>query len=178
LTPCTASASGAGGLNVGLTVDYINNVLAGTATANASYAGDANHLPSSGSATFVITGQAFNFVIGDNNAKVGATVTFWGAKWARLNSMSGGPAPASFKGFAGSTQASCGGTWTRDPGNSSGPPAAIPEYITVIVSSSITQSGSVVSGNSTKLVIVKTNPGYGPDPSQTGTGTVVSVVCP
>jgi hypothetical protein len=42
----------------------------------------------------------------------------------------------------------------------------------------VTKSGSVVSGNIRKLVIVKTNPGYGPDPSQPGTGTVYSVVCP
>jgi hypothetical protein len=48
----------------------------------------------------------------------------------------------------------------------------------VIVSSSITKNGSVISGNNAKLVIVKTNPGYGPDPSQPGTGTVFSVVCP
>jgi hypothetical protein len=28
------------------------------------------------------------------------------------------------------------------------------------------------------MVVVKTNPGYGPAPGHTGTGTVVSVVCP
>jgi hypothetical protein len=42
-TPCTATASGAGGLNVSVTVVYGNNTNAGTATANATYAGDANH---------------------------------------------------------------------------------------------------------------------------------------
>ena len=181
LMPCTASATGADGLNIGLPVGYTDNILPGTATASASYAGDPNHVPSSGSATFVITVQAFNFVIGDNNAAVGDQVTFWGAQWARFNSTSGGAVPASFRGFASRTStqpATCGATWTSDPGNASGPPATIPEYITVIVSSSITKNGSIVSGNNMKLVIVKTNPGYGPDPGQPGTGTVVSIICP
>src|SRR5439155_1235378 len=35
-TPCTASVTGAGGLNQVLTVNYANNVNAGTATASAS----------------------------------------------------------------------------------------------------------------------------------------------
>jgi hypothetical protein len=47
----------------------------------------------------------------------------------------------------------------------------------VIVASSVTKNGSVISGNIPKLVIVKTNPGYGPSPGQAGTGTVYSVVC-
>ena len=181
LTPCTATAVGAGGLNVSVQVGYGNNIIPGTATASATYLGDPNHNPSSGSATFVITAPPFNFVIGDNNAAVGSQVTFWGAQWAKLNSASGGSLPASFKGFANvtSTQpATCGGSWTSGPGNSSGPPAAIPEYITLVVSSSVNKNGSTISGNIVKLVIVKTNPGYGPDPSQPGTGTVFSVVCP
>jgi hypothetical protein len=46
-TPCTATATGAGGLNVGVTVVYGNNTNAGTATADATYGGDANHNGSS-----------------------------------------------------------------------------------------------------------------------------------
>lgn len=53
-TPCTATATGAGGLNQSLTVSYTNNTDAGTATANASFGGDANHTGSNGSATFTI----------------------------------------------------------------------------------------------------------------------------
>jgi hypothetical protein len=180
LTPCTAVATGAGSLNVSLSVSYLNNVNPGVATANASYPGDPNHTGSSGSSSFVITAPAYNFVIGDNNAIVGNQVTFWGAQWAKANSLSGGSASSSFKGFANVTSpapAACGGTWTSDPGNSSGPPAAIPQFITAIVSSSVTQSGSLISGNNVKLVIIKTDPGYGPSPSQAGTGTVYSIVC-
>ena len=51
---CTASYAGAGGLTGALTPAYVNNLIVGTATASASYAGDANHEASSGSATFTI----------------------------------------------------------------------------------------------------------------------------
>src|SRR5207253_8007227 len=53
-TPCTATVTGAGGLNLALTVSYTNNTNAGTATASASYAGDANHTGSNDTKTFVI----------------------------------------------------------------------------------------------------------------------------
>lgn len=39
-------------------------------------------------------------MIGDQNAAVGSTVTFWGAQWWLDNPLSTGLAPASFKGFA------------------------------------------------------------------------------
>ena len=47
----------------------------------------------------------------------------------------------------------------------------------VIVSSSITKSGSTISGNTPDIVVVKTNSGYAPDPGHAGTGTVVAQVC-
>ncbi|HMD10873.1 MAG TPA: YDG domain-containing protein, partial [Marmoricola sp.] len=53
-TPCSATVTGAGGLNQSLSVSYSDNVHAGTATASASYAGDANHNPSSDSEAFTI----------------------------------------------------------------------------------------------------------------------------
>ena len=53
-TPCSATVTGAGGLNQSLTVSYGDNVNAGTATANASFSGDANHTASNGSKTFTI----------------------------------------------------------------------------------------------------------------------------
>ncbi len=53
-TPCTATVTGAGGLNLPLPVSYLNNTSAGTATANASYAGGNNHTGNSNSKTFVI----------------------------------------------------------------------------------------------------------------------------
>jgi hypothetical protein len=118
-----------------------------------------------------------SFVIGDRDAVVGNTVTFWGADWARVNSLSGGSAPNAFKGFADSAPQSCGGSWTSDPGNSSKPPDNVPSYMAVLVSSSVTKSGPTITGDVPMIVIVKTNPGYGPSPGQTGTGTVVAVLC-
>ncbi len=53
-TPCTATVTGAGGLNQTLTVSYLNNVTAGTATASASFAENANYLASSDSENFTI----------------------------------------------------------------------------------------------------------------------------
>ena len=123
---------------------------------------------------------ATGFVIGDLDAVVGNHVTFWGAQWSRLNHLSGGPAPASFKGFANSPDPNppaCAGTWQSGPGNSSGPPESVPADIIVIVSSLITKSGPIISGDVPEMVIVHTDPGYEPNPGHAGTGTVTAVVC-
>jgi hypothetical protein len=119
------------------------------------------------------------FVIGDGNSANNTAVTFWGAQWAKSNSLSGGPAPSSFKGFEDSAAPPvCGTAWTTDPGNSTPPPSGpLPSYMGVIVSSSITKSGSTISGNTPDIVVVKTNSGYAPDPGHAGTGTVVAQVC-
>ena len=121
------------------------------------------------------------FVIADTEDAAGSNVTFWSAKWAKANVPSKGPAPSSFKGFANETSSSrpaCGGSWTSDPGNSSGPPPGpLPQYLAVLVSSSVTKSGANISGNIVHIVVVKTNPGYSNDPGHTGTGTVVSFIC-
>jgi hypothetical protein len=157
----------------------------GPGTVSGSFAGDNNYLPSGSNASTLIfdypAGVAGgSFIIGDRNVLVGKQVTFWGAQWANLNLLSGGAAPSSFKGFANQTSpnpATCGGNWATGPGNSSGPPSNIPTYMAVIVSSSITKSGSTIAGNARQIVIVKTNPGYDSNPGHTGTGTVVAVLC-
>jgi hypothetical protein len=119
------------------------------------------------------------FVIGDQNASIGSKVTFWGAKWSKRNSLSGGPAPSSFQGLASHAPSNlslpqCGGSWTANAGGSVLPPATLPPYIAVIASSSITKSGSKISGNNVpEVTIVRTDPGYSPDPSTPGTGTVI-----
>ena len=119
-----------------------------------------------------------SFVIGDRNAAVGTAVTFWGAQWWKLNGLSGGSAPAAFKGFEETPVATCGVGWSADPGNSTPPPAApLPAFMAVIVSSSISQSGSTISGNTVHIVIVRTNPGYDANPGHAGTGTVVAQIC-
>jgi hypothetical protein len=152
----------------------------------ATYSGDINF---TGATSTVFSEMIFaypagsaggTFVVGDRNAVVGSRVTFWGAQWASLNTLSGGAAPSDFKGFASSTSSrppNCGGTWMTGSGNSSGPPSNVPQYMAVIASSSINTSGSTVSGNTRQIVIVKTDLGYDSNPGHPGTGRVVAVVC-
>jgi len=164
------------------TISPVNQPL-GPGVVGDSFAGDAFYLPSSASATttvfqFLASGA---FAIGDGNAAIGTSVEFWGAQWSKLNSLSGGSAPASFKGFASTLSGEpphCGISWTTQPGGSSEPPATIPTYMGVLVTSSVTKSGSVISDGSPSIVVVRVDPGYGPDPSMPGTGTVVAKVCP
>ena len=146
-----------------------------TATATATATPTATPTP-----TVTPTTCGTSFVIGDLDAVVGRKVTFWGAQWWKKNHLSGGTAPASFKGFANCTNPNppaCGGTWQSDPGNSSHPPDTVPADITVIVSSLITKSGPIESGNIPMMVTIHTDPGYGPNPGHEGTGTVIAVVC-
>ena len=86
-TPCSANATGAGGLNQALTVTYSNNTAAGTATASASYGGDANHNGSSDSKTFTIATAPSTTTVScpgtsityDGSAKTPCTATVTGA---------------------------------------------------------------------------------------------------
>lgn len=125
------------------------------------------------------------FVVGDQSAganPVGATVTFWSAKWWMDNALTSSPrgaGPAAFKGFV-DTNASpaIGSTWTSSPGNSGNPPASVPEYLGVILSSSVSQSGSVISGNVVNIMVVKVEPGYQGNPGHAGIGTIVGEVTP
>ena len=118
------------------------------------------------------------FVIADKSAAPGAHVTFWSAQWAKQNSPSGGPAPRDFKGFeSGSQPTACNGTWAASPGNSGNPPATIPNLMLVLVTSNVAQNGSDVSGDVTHIVVVRTDLGYGPEPSSFGTGTIVGQIC-
>ena len=131
----------------------------------------------SGGAPFAPGGGSF--VISAQNAVLGNSVTFWSSQWAKDNVLSGGAAPASFKGFAENpTTPSCGAAWSADPGNSTPPPSgSLPARMAVIVTGSAGKSGSTISGNTVHIVIVQTNPGYAPNPGHAGTGTVVTIVC-
>jgi hypothetical protein len=155
----------------------------GAGTVTASFAGDPFYLPASAQAsTFAIEFlPRGSFVIGDQNAAVSSNVIFWGARWSRLNRLSAGSAPTSFKGFATTenpTPSACGGTWTASTGKSGAPPAGpLPSLMPVLVASHVTKSGSTVSGKITEIVIIQTNPGYQPSLGHAGTGTVVAVLC-
>jgi hypothetical protein len=71
-TPCTASVTGVGGLNQSLLVNYSNNTNAGSATASATFAGDANHAGSSNTAGFTINKALLTVTANNISKAVGA----------------------------------------------------------------------------------------------------------
>jgi hypothetical protein len=148
----------------------------GPGTVTANFAGDGFYLPSTTSEAVIVFAflDRGSMVIGNLDSN---SVEFWGAQWAKLNSLSGGSAPNSFKGFASTAPQTCGGGWTSTPGNSPGPPATLPSYMGVVVSSTVLQSGSAISGDVPKIVVIHTYPGYGPNPGNAGTGTIVATYC-
>jgi len=132
------------------------------------------------------TGLTSFFVVGDQSAgapTIGTEVQFWGAQWAKDNSLSGGPASASFKGYADSgsvtmTGGLCAGEWFTSPGNSFAPPATLTTPFVVILTSTVVKSGPVITGDVVGAVVVIPDPGYAPDPGLAGTGTIQQVLCP
>jgi hypothetical protein len=120
-----------------------------------------------------------SFVAGDGSSGIGQTVTFWGAQWAGLNVVSGGTAPAAFKGYAKSPATpACRAAWMTDPGNSAPPPAGpLPAFMGVISTDSAVKNGAQISGTTPHIVVVQTNPGYAPNPGHAGTGVVVAQAC-
>jgi hypothetical protein len=124
------------------------------------------------------------FVIGDLEAGLGNHVYWWGSQWANMNPMSVGAPPDAMKGFAGFEDnflglppPNCGGTWSTDPGNSTPPPPTVPKVMGVIVSSKVTKTGSVITGDIKQVVIVDNDPGYQPSPGHPGTGTEIGILC-
>ncbi|MDQ1680307.1 MAG: hypothetical protein QOI42_1166, partial [Frankiaceae bacterium] len=150
LQSCVATADASGVASCSLT---FTGAL-GPEPLAASFAGDTYYLPSADTGKTAIV-FAFPsrgaFVLGDETvaAAGSSTVTWWGARWAASNSLSGGPAPASFKGFAGtvalpdgSPPSTCGGAWTTRPGNSTPPVGNVPSYMGVVVTGGVTKSSS------------------------------------
>ena len=119
-------------------------------------------------------------VVADGSSAVANPVLFWGSQWSICSALTGGPAPSGFKGFGSSPSRfpRCGDRWSTAAGNSPPPPnGPLPAYMAVVVSSSVVKSGSTKSGNVLHEVVVRTDPGYTPDPATPGTGTVVAVIC-
>ncbi|HZO61731.1 MAG TPA: hypothetical protein VFB35_02000 [Gaiellaceae bacterium] len=126
--------------------------------------------------------QAFVISNDYGNTTVGAKVMFWGADWWKKNALvqfgvADYTAPASFKGFAASLDPNsplCGSFTTRT-GNSSNPPAGpLPAHTIVLVTDSVIQSGSTITGTVVGYATVATDAGYSDDPGHPGTGTVES----
>jgi DNA-binding beta-propeller fold protein YncE len=149
------------------------------------YSADDAHGPSNGTANVQVLSATLlasgSFVVGDRSATPGAKVTYWSSRWWKVNKLSDGTAPASFKGFASRTPNNppqCGDTWTTSTGGSSNPPHTVPEYMVVAVASRVAQSGLTILGNVVHVVIVHTKPGHDIErDDDTGSGTVVATIC-
>ncbi len=185
---CVGTTDSSG--NANCTLPSVSSSTLGSETLAASFAGDSYYAASSASGNVIVfafpsTGA---FVLGNSTvatATATTPVTWWSSNWNLLNTLSGGVAPSTFKGFTGSVQTLptmtpanvCSGTWTSRGGNSVPPPGSVPSYMGVIVAGNITKSGPVVTGDYAKIVVVKTDPGYSPNPGHAGTGTIVATFC-
>lgn len=182
--PATTSLTG----TVSCTIPSVSVPL-GPQTVGASFAGDAFYQAASATTTAIVFAFPSTGVFALGNLTVAGalpttTVTWWKDNWYQLNSLSGGAAPPSFKGFIASVPLptttpaiTCSGAWASSGGNSPPPPATVPSYMGVVVPPKITKAGSTVKGNYGKIVVVKTNPGYAPGPFNSGTGTIVATFC-
>ncbi len=183
---CSGTTDAAG--HVGCAINVSGSL--GPKTITATFAGDDYYLGSSDSADVVVFAFPSRgaFALGDQTvagAGAGDTLTWWSHSWSGLNSLSGGLAPPAFKGFAAnvttlpqqSPAEVCGTSFTTRTGNAGNPPDTVPSYMGVLVASSVTQSGSTVSGTWGSIVVVHTDPGYGPNPGHPGTGTIVATFC-
>jgi hypothetical protein len=184
---CTGIASATGA--VSCTISNPNQT-AGTVPVTVTFGGNSYYQSSSSSATETTASlpSSGDFVVGNLTAdgtatgspKTGTTVDFWGSQFWKNNSFSGVVnAPASMKGYIDSApQLVCPTpNWTSDPGNSSHPPATVPVNMVIIVGSSINQSGSTEYGDIKHLVVVHTQPGYGPAPGHDGWGQIIATIC-
>jgi len=185
---CTATTGTDGEARCTLT---FNGAL-GTQPLEARFAGDAYYLESADTGRTAIV-FAFPsrgaFTLGDRTVAAASpttAVTWWSDQWSTRNSVSAGEAPSAFKGFARTVSslptstppARCSGTWTTSGGNSPPPTSGVPSYMGVLVPSSVKKSGTTISGNFAKIVVVAVDPGYAPSPSTPGTGRIVATYCP
>jgi kumamolisin len=182
----TTDASG----NVSCTIPSVTAAL-GPQIVSAVFSGDAYYKASSDSTTAIVFAFPSRgaFTLGDKTvaaASSSTTVTWWADTWRSLNSLSGGSAPPADKGFANNVKlptttpalpGACTRNWTTSGGNSPPPTSGVPSYMGTLETGKVSKTGSGIDGNTVHIVVVKTNPGYSPDPTNHGTGTIVARFC-
>lgn len=168
----------------------VSGATLGPKALTATFAGDRYYRPSSDSDEVIVFAFPSKgaFVLGDSTVATATpttSVTWWSDIWWLQNTVSGGFAPDSFKGFAAGVSTlptatpanSCGTKFVTRAGNSPPPTTEVPSYMGVIVADSVTKSGPAVNGAWGKIVVVKTDPGYAPDAGHPGTGEIVATFC-
>jgi hypothetical protein len=194
---CTGIANAAG--QVSCTIATVTQT-SGTLPVTVSVGGNSFYQSSSTSSTVIVAAEADTggFVVGDSSAGAtttarlsgwvsnGNNVNFWGSQLWKKNVFTGvNNSPASMKGYIDQAPialgvnpaTTCGKNWTSDPGNSSNPPASVPLWLIVVVSSSISQTGSTENGDIKHVAVVQVQPGYGPAPGHDGFGKVAYWLC-
>lgn len=162
---CTASTNAAGDASCTLPAAAL---ALGPSTITVRHDGDTLYSTSSGTRQAVVYGTPTGglFVVGDRSAT--GAVTFWSPSWWLRNVLSGGPAPASFKGFASEVP----GGWMASPGFDHSP-ASVPEWMAVLVASRIVKEGSLITLAASRMVVVHV---VAYDPGLVGEGTVVATI--
>jgi hypothetical protein len=175
--------------NADCTISSVSSASLGSNTVATTFAGDDYYLASSDSDAVIVFAFPSRgaFVLGNNTVSAATTttpVTWWSDSWWQLNSLSGGAAPLSFKGFAGTVTLPtrspanlCGTRFTTGSGNSPPQTTGVPSYMGVLVASSVTKKGTTISGTWAKVVVVRVSPGYAPSPGHPGTGNIVATFC-
>jgi hypothetical protein len=190
---CTGNVDASG--KVSCTIASLNQT-SGTLPVTVSYNGNSYYQSSSKSSTVIVASapSSGGFVVGDVSAGAttssllsgtisnGNTVNFWGSQLWKKNVFTGvNNSPASMKGYIDQGPVlgpqACTKQWTSDPGNSSNPPATIPNYMLVVVSSFINQNASTEWGDIKHIAVVHVTPGYGPAPGHDGFGQIVGWIC-
>jgi Nidogen-like len=160
------------------TITYHATDTNGTSSSDQTFTVDIFAYPTTGQ--FVLGDAAVARALVTNPAPA---VTFWSPLWAKFNPLTSAPltvGPQNFRGWASAASASppvCGGTWTAAAAYQSPAPSSVPSYMGVVVSSIITETPVKITGNITRIVIVKTNPGYSNAQGRYGTGVIVGTVC-
>jgi len=171
-------------------ISAVSGSTLGPKTVTASAVADAYYLGSSDSEPVIVFSFPSKgaFVLGNTSVAAATTATtlnWWSDSWWQLNSLTGGVAPLSFKGFAGDVTAlpatspakSCGASFATAPGNSPPPTSGVPSYMGVLVAGSVGKNGSNITGSWNRIVVVQTNPGYSSTPGHPGTGKIVATFC-
>ena len=137
-----------------------------TVTTTVNDVGGSSTVATCGSTVFAFAPGGGSFVIGDTKSATGTSVMFWGAQWWKANPVSSGTTVPAFKGFALKfREPDLRRHLEHRPGQQRAPPAGpLPAYMGVIVTSRYSKSGSAISGDILRIVIVRTDPGYDPNP--------------